>query len=210
MIIYATKKAFERYNLKMPEEMHSSFAASVSKAIIKKESGDRLCEWGAKLFYFAGKKCLLLTNFETKLCIVLVDFKVGNLAEIGDWIITYLIELYKNDKEMLDCMEIFFSEHLICCFSRLKDKVAISVLNHAESDYLFYGDRFYDFLEGNVLQTKKLVHNMNFDRIIGYKDENGRNYYEFPGVKFREAMIKRYGNRVKELHPPIGSPFAIH
>ena len=51
---------------------------------------------------------------------------------------------------------------------------------------------------------------MNFDRIIGYKDENGRNYYEFPGVKFREAMIKRYGNRAKELHPPIGSPFAIH
>ena len=110
MIIYATKKAFERYNLKMPEEMHSSFAASVSRAIIKKESGDRL----------------------------------------------------------------------------------------------------YDFLEGNVLQTKKPVYNMNFDRILGYKDENGSKYYEFPGVKFREAMIKRYGNRAKELHPPIGSPFAIH
>lgn len=146
MVIYATKKAFERYNLKMPEEMHSSFAASVSRAIIKKESGDRLCEWGAKLFYFVGKKCLLITNFETKLCIVLVDFKVGNLAEIGNWIITYLIELYKNDKEMLDCMEIFFAEHPACCFSRLKDKVAISVLNHAESDYLFYGNRLYDFL----------------------------------------------------------------
>lgn len=210
MVIYATKKAVERYNLKMPEEMHSSFAASVSRAIIKKESGDRLCEWGAKLFYFVGKKCLLLTNFGTKLCIVLVDFKVGNLAEIGNWIITYLIELYKNDKEMPDCMEIFFSEHLICCFSRLKDKVAISVLNHAESDYLFYGNRLYDFLDGNVLQTKKPVYNMNFDRILGYKDENGSKYYEFPGVKFREAMIKRYGNRAKELHPPIGSPFAIH
>ena len=155
MVIYATKKAFERYNLKMPEEMKNPLVAAASKATIERESGDRLCEWGAKLFYFTGKKCLLLTNFETKLCIVLVDFKVGNLAEIGNWIITYLIELYKNDKEMLDCMEIFFSEHLICCFSRLKDKVAISVLNHAESDYLFYGNRLYDFLEGNVLQTKK-------------------------------------------------------
>lgn len=210
MVIYATKKAVERYNLKMPEEMHSSFAASVSRAIIKKESGDRLCEWGAKLFYFVGKKCLLLTNFETKLCIVMADFKAGNLAEIGNWIITYLIELYKNDKEMLDCMEIFFAEHSACCFSRLKDKVAISVLNHAESDYLFYGNRLYDFFEGNVLQTKKPVYNMNFDRILGYKDENGSKYYEFPGVKFREAMIKRYGNRAKELHPPIGSSFAIH
>lgn len=169
------------------------------------------CANGAPSFsIFVGKKCLLLTNFETKLCIVLVDFKVGNLAEIGNWIITYLIELYKNDKEMLDCMEIFFSEHLICCFSRLKDKTAISVLNHAESDYLFYGNRLYDFLEGNVLQTKKPVYNMNFDRILGYKDENGSKYYEFPRVKFREAMIKRYGNRAKELHPPIGSPFAIH
>lgn len=45
MVVYATKKAFERYNLKMPEEMHSSFAASVSKAIIKKESGDRLYDF---------------------------------------------------------------------------------------------------------------------------------------------------------------------
>ena len=51
---------------------------------------------------------------------------------------------------------------------------------------------------------------MNFDRILGYKDENGSKYYELPGVKFREAMIKCYGNRAKELHPPIGSPFAIH
>lgn len=210
MVIYATKKAFERYNLKMPEEMKNPLFAAASKATIERESGDRLCEWGVKLFYFTGKKCLLLTNFETKLCIVLVDFKVGNLAEIGNWIITYLIELYKNDKEMLDCMEIFFAEHSACCFSRLKDKVAISVLNHAESDYLFYGNRLYDFLEGNVLQTKKPVYNMNFDRLIGYKDENGSKYYEFPGVKFREAMIKRYGNRAKELHPPIDSPFAIH
>ena len=210
MIIYATKKTFERYELKMPEEMKNPLVAAASKATIERESGDRLCEWGAKLFYFTGKKCLLLTNFETKLCIVLVDFKVGNLAEIGNWIVTYLIELYKNDKEMLDCMEILFAEHPACCFSRLKDKVAISVLNHAESDYLFYGNRLYDFLEGNVLQTKKPVYNMNFDRLIGYKDENGSKYYEFPGVKFREAMIKRYGNRAKELHPPIGSPFAIH
>lgn len=169
------------------------------------------CANGAPSFsILQAKKCLLITNFETKLCIVLVDFKVGNLAKIGNWIITYLIELYKNDKEMLDCMEIFFAEHPACCFSRLKDKTAISVLNHAESDYLFYGDRLYDFLEGNVLQTKKPVYNMNFDRLIGYKDENGSKYYEFPGVKFREAMIKRYGNRAKELHPPIGSPFAIH
>lgn len=210
MIIYATKKTFERYELKMPEEMKNPLVAAASKATIERESGDRLCEWGAKLFYFTGKKCLLLTNFETKLCIVLVDFKVGNLAEIGNWIVTYLIELYKNDKEMLDCMEILFAEHPACCFSRLKDKTAISVLNHAESDYLFYGNRLYDFLEGNVLQTKKPVYNMNFDRLIGYKDENGSKYYEFPGVKFREAMIKRYGNRAKELHPPIGSPFAIH
>ena len=110
MVIYATKKAFERYNLKMPEEMKNPLVAAASKATIERESGDRL----------------------------------------------------------------------------------------------------YDFLEGNVLQTKKPVHDMNFDRILGYKDENGSKYYEFPEVKFREAMIKRYGNRAKELHPPIGSPFAIH
>lgn len=52
MVIYATKKAFERYNLKMPEEMHSSFAVSVSRAIIKKGERRPPVRMGRQAFLF--------------------------------------------------------------------------------------------------------------------------------------------------------------
>lgn len=45
MIIYATKKTFERYELKMPEEMKNPLVAAASKATIERESGNRLYDF---------------------------------------------------------------------------------------------------------------------------------------------------------------------
>lgn len=58
MIIYATKKTIETYKLKMPEEFIDPTVRSLVQSIIEKEQGNRLFEWGAKLFYFDGRKCL--------------------------------------------------------------------------------------------------------------------------------------------------------
>ena len=103
MILYATQKTYDRYKIRDIEEMREPMA-SMSKMLLAAEGGDRFLEWGVKLFYFTGKKCLLLTNFETKLTVLLVDFKVNSLIDIGGWLAMYLTNLYENDAEATKCL----------------------------------------------------------------------------------------------------------
>ena len=51
MIFYATKETLERYKLKTPEQMSEPMRPIV-KAVIEKEQGDPMYEWGCKLFHF--------------------------------------------------------------------------------------------------------------------------------------------------------------
>lgn len=44
MIIYVTKETFERYKLKMPEDISDPFVSAVADAVLHKESGDKLQE----------------------------------------------------------------------------------------------------------------------------------------------------------------------
>ena len=99
MIIYATKQTFERYKLKLPQEL-SSPLNQIAEAVIENESGDKLLEWGAKLFYFDKRKCIQVVNFASKLTLFLVDVKVADLENVGDMMAHYLLELYKTDKHM--------------------------------------------------------------------------------------------------------------
>lgn len=208
MILYATQKTYDRYKIKEIEEM-SEPMASFSKMIIAAEGGDRFLEWGVKLFYFTGRKCLLLSNFETKLTVLLADFKVDSLIDIGNWLAMYLTNLYEDDEEATKCLELLFKEHPAVCFSKLKDKSAIATLNHLLTFDMDEGRCLFDYIEENVLRTKKFVYDINFDRLLRYKNDKGKYDYDYPGVRFREALVKRYGNRVKEKEklPPIGSPF---
>ena len=66
MIIYATKQTIERHKIVLPQDMHSPIK-EMALATVQKESGDRLLEWGAKLFYFDRRKCLQVVNFASKL-----------------------------------------------------------------------------------------------------------------------------------------------
>lgn len=58
MILYATKETFDRFKLKLSEEMSSPLLGALSKSVIEHELGDGLLEWGAKLFYFDRRKCI--------------------------------------------------------------------------------------------------------------------------------------------------------
>ena len=78
MIYYATKETLQRYKLKTPEQFESEMAPFV-RAVVNRERGNRLFEWGCKLFYFDRRKCLQIMHFETKLVIFLVDLKVKDL-----------------------------------------------------------------------------------------------------------------------------------
>jgi hypothetical protein len=68
--------------------------------VIEKESGDKLLEWGAKLFYFDRRKCIQVVNFASKFTLFLIDIKVIDLENVGDMMAHYLLELYKSDREM--------------------------------------------------------------------------------------------------------------
>lgn len=210
MILYATQKTYDRYKIRDIEEMREPMT-SMSKMLIAAEGGDRFLEWGVKLFYFTGRKCLLLTNFETKLTVLLADFKVDSLIDIGNWLAMYLTKLYEDDEEATKCLELLFEEHPAVCFSKLKDKSTISTLNHLLTFDMDEGNRLFDYIEENILKTNKFVHDVNFEWLFGYKNEKGKYDYDYSGVRFREALVKRYGDRVKEKEklPPIGSPFNL-
>lgn len=76
MIYYATKETMQRYKLKTPEKLDPSISP-LAQAVKQKEAGQRIYEWGCKLFYFDRRKCLQIMHFETKLVIYLVDLKMA-------------------------------------------------------------------------------------------------------------------------------------
>lgn len=191
MIIYATKLTFERYSsLKLPKDLTPPLN-EIAESIIEKESGDRLLEWGAKLFYFDKKKCIQVVNFASKLTLFLVDVKVADLENTSNMMAHYIFELYKEDKEMIVALNKMFEESPITCFNKLTDKSAIATLNKTQRDFTFDGYRFYDFIREGVLHTLEINKEVNFKWLFTMK-EQGKIEYIYAGEKFRELVLNRY------------------
>ncbi|QQK08417.1 DUF6933 domain-containing protein [Miniphocaeibacter halophilus] len=190
MIIYATKQTFERYNLKYPKELSTQLGPIV-KSIIKKESGDKILEWGAKLFYFDRRKCIQVVNFASKLTLFLIDIKVADIENIGDLMVNYLFELYKKDKLMIKAIEKLIEEHPIICFEKLIDKSIIATLNETQRSFAEDGYRFFDFIEEGILNSIEINRQVNFDWIFSLKI-NEKKEYIYAGEKFRELLLERY------------------
>ncbi len=190
MIIYATKKTIERYKIKMPEDYSLPVKKSIDN-VIAKEQGDRLLEWGAKLFYFNRRKCLEIANFASKFTIFLIDIKVGDLDNVGNLMANYMIDIYKNDPEIVSLLERFFNEQPFLVFSRLTDKSCIAHLNFVQYDFGedFYG--FYDFIENGIFQTRKLNNYFNTERLVT-KSREGKKEYIFPAEWFEKLLKERY------------------
>lgn len=191
MIFYATKKMFERYRLKTIDEFDDS-ARRVAGAIVQKEQGDRLLEWGVKLFYLDRKKCLVLMNFASKFTVFLPDLKVQDIENIGGFVAYYLQQLYKDDRQMTEIfLPKYFAESPVCVFVPLRDKSMISHLNHIVQDYALDGYRFYDFIENGILKTVPLNLQVNFNFLVG-ETINGKKTYIYSGERFKELLTQRY------------------
>lgn len=190
MIFYVTKQTFERYKLKMPEDL--SFPMNeIAKATLKKESGNRLLEWGGKLFYFDKRKCIQFVNFASKLTIFVFDIKMDDLPMVGNYIANYLLDIYSNDKTMIKYLKRLFEEHLACCFSKLTDKSAISTLNRTQWTFAEDGYRFYDFIENGILNTRKINKLVNTDWLFTQKT-NGTTEYFYAADKFKKLLTEKY------------------
>lgn len=190
MIIYLTKESRERLNIPTTSEMKTEMKLLAEK-VIEKESGDKLLEWGAKLFYFDRRKCLQVVNFASKLTLILIDIKVKDIADIPNIMAMYMLEIYKNDALTTKLLKRFFEENPFVAYSALKDRSIISTLNHTQLTYLHDGYRLYDFIENNIMQSKKLNYKINFDWIFTDKVD-GKTDYFVSGEKFAELLKKRY------------------
>lgn len=198
MILYCTKQTMERYGLKLPEEMQNPDIAKISRETINAEQGDRLLEWGVKLFYFDGKKCLLLMNFASKLMLVLPDMKKDDCQYIGNILANYLLRLYQNDPRMTELLERLFEEHPVTAFSKLTDKSAIASLNHRLSFDLADGEVLREFIRyepGNSLPT---LHSMDCNDSFNRETPttvniDGKKYYAYPVERFEYLLRTRYG-----------------
>ena len=190
MIFYVTKQTFERYKLKMPEDLQFPMN-KIAEATIARESGDRLLEWGGKLFYFDRRKCFQFVNFASKLTLFVFDIKLDELPMVGNYIANYLIDIYSEDKKMVKLLERLFDEHTACCFSKLTDKSAISTLNRTQLTFADDGYRFYDFIENGILNTRKINKLVNTDWLFT-QTENGKTDYFYAADKFKQLLFERY------------------
>lgn len=196
MILYVTKETFERFKLKMPEDMQSKPVALMAQNVLDSENGDRFLEWGGKLFYFDRRKCLQVVHFASKLTFFLVDIKVAEMEHIGDLIALYLFDLYDGDKQMKRLLERYFADHPMLAFAHLKDKSAIATLNRTQRDFLDDGYRLYEFVENNILQTRKVNKMINREWIFTRQVDGKTDYFE-SGELFAKQLKERY-QRKKE------------
>lgn len=128
MIYYATKETMQRYKLKTPEQLRPEIAP-IAQAVIQRERGNRIYEWGCKLFYFDRRKCMQVMHFETKLVVFLVDLKMKDLEYAGSAVANYLLDMYMDDLEMQQALKAYFAASPFVCFDRITDKSIISSMN---------------------------------------------------------------------------------
>ncbi len=196
MIFYATKKTVERYKLPMPEDFQDTQTRQVVSAVVAAEQGDRLLEWGCKIFYFDGRKCIQIVNFASKLTFFLVDLKMKDREYISNTVAQYMFDLYEGNREMTSLLERFFTEHPITVFAKLTDKSAIASLNHMETGFLMDGYRLYDYIEGGILHTRKLNKYVNQHYPVTLKC-GGKTEYIFPAEQFEKLLKARSAKKQK-------------
>lgn len=190
MILYATKQTIERYKLQMVDELSPEMSA-LAHAVIERDAGSMLREWGIKLFYFDGKKCLQAVNFASKFTLFLFDIKIGDLVNIGPLMVEYMLDLYQDDPEMIKCLHRMFEQDQYIAFAPLKNKSMISTLNLTQSDYAFDGQCFWEYVENGVLLTREINRDVNFNYFFTYRAIGMKDYY-YPAELFREQVMKVY------------------
>ena len=194
MIIYATKKTVDRYKLKMPEELENAVMRHIVLDVFEKEKGDALLEWGAKIFYIDGRKCLQVCNFASKFTIVLVDIKVGDLETVGEFIAQYMMDIYADDSEMIALLERYFKESPRLCFAKLQDRRVMASLNYIQSSYLEDWYRLDIYIMDEIFQTRELNRDINKKYLFSDKIDGKKRYF-LPAERFAALLKKRYGRK---------------
>lgn len=192
MIVYATKQTVDRYGFKMPEEFQNPIMRPIVLDVYKREKGNPLLEWGAKLFYFDRCKCIQVCNFASKLTFVLIDIKKSELEIVGDLIARYLLELYAGNKKMIKLLKRMFNEHPVCLFAKFTNKKIIASMNSFQLTYIDAGSIYYNSIENGILKTIDINKKINKELYVARYDVGGKKEYLFPADKFEELLTEYY------------------
>lgn len=190
MILYATKQTIEELDIPMPNEL-SIFNRIMANKIIDEQTNDSLLEWGLKYFDFDGRKCVQAVNFASKLGIFLFDIENDEIQWIANGIAIYLKEIYSKDLKMQKLLDKFFNDYPACVFSKLTNRSIIASLNHNQSIYADDGYRFYEYIQDNVLNSKKINKDFNWKNLTTVRVSKKKDY-EYPAEIFRRLLIGRY------------------
>lgn len=174
----------------MPDELLPEISA-LAHAVIERDAGSMLREWGIKLFYFDGRKCLQAVNLASKFTLFLFDIKIGDLVNIAPLMVEYMLDLYQDDPEMIKCLHRMFEQDQYIAFAPLKNRSMISTLNLTQTDYTLDGQRFWKYVENGVLHTREINRDVNFNYFFTYKAIGMKDYY-YPSELFREQVMKDY------------------
>ena len=190
MIFYATKETLERYKLKTPDQM-SELVKPFAKAMVEREKGNSMYEWGCKLFHFDSRKCLQMIHFKTRLVIFLVDIKMADVVHAPDMVAQHLFTLYDSDKEMKKALENYFASSPMACFDKIANRSIITKLNHIQSDWAWDGYRFYEYIRDGILHTKEINRDVNYYPFS--TKESGKEEWHIPYKYFAEAIKQQFG-----------------
>ena len=129
--------------------------------------------------------------YATKQTIEEFDIKNDEIQWIANGIAIYLKEIYSKDLEMQKLLDKFFKDYPACVFSKLTNRSIIASLNHNQSIYTDDGYRFYEYIQDNVLNSKKINKDFNWKNLTTVRVSKKKDY-EYPAEIFRRLLIDRY------------------
>ncbi len=189
MIYYATKETMQRFKLKTPEMIHPSVSL-LAQAIKQKEAGQRIYEWGCKVFDFSRRTCLQIMHFEIKMVIYLIDWKTDEIEHAANAVAEYLPDMYKDDKQMHEALKRFFKSAFHVVFDRITDRSMITSMNSLLIRWAMDGYRFYDYIDNGTLYTKKINRDVNAFPMTIIK--NGKKEWIIPYEYFAQEIKRRF------------------
>lgn len=189
MIIYATKETMQRYKLKTPDQLVPE-VAPFAKTVVERDQGNRLYEWGCKLFYFDRRKCLQFMHFETKFVVFLVDIKLKEMKHAFSFLAQFLMELYSADPIMLRALERYFESSPFVVIDKIRDRSIIASMNNIQTRWAMDGNLFYRYIRDGILHTKQInrdVNNYPVGRIV-----DGQKKFFFPCQRFEQVIKENF------------------
>ena len=197
MILYGTKQTVERFKFVMP---HSEEAL----AMYNSQKGERIHEWGARLFYMSEKKCLQVVNFASKLTLFFFDLKVDDIPHLPNYFLNYLLYLYQDDEPMIAAIMRYLIETDGIVYGKITDRSIISTMNRNHLEFADEGYAFFEYIEDGILNTHAINYRMNWKWLLSIKRPDKKQPdYIYPAAEFRSLIMARYGERPPLPNKPI-------